>query len=120
MNTNSKGRAGWRALVLWFAACGVVLAQGNSIESFDVSQQAGKVVVRITTKEALKAPPPSFTVASARASSTGPSTRGTRPTGAFTARRSSSRGSSRSRGRRAPRRSSTAPTWTTWAITGRA
>jgi type IV pilus assembly protein PilQ len=63
MNTNNIARAAWRALVLWFAACGVALAQGNSIESFDVSQQAGKVVVRITTKEALKAPPPSFTVA---------------------------------------------------------
>ena len=63
MNFNNIARAGWRALVLWLAACGVVFAQTNNIESFDVSQQGGKVVVRITTREALKAPPPSFTVA---------------------------------------------------------
>ncbi|HET9736221.1 MAG TPA: AMIN domain-containing protein, partial [Burkholderiales bacterium] len=63
MNINDMARAGWRALVLWLAVCGAALAQGNSIEAFDVSQQAGKVVVRITTREALKAPPPSFTVA---------------------------------------------------------
>jgi type IV pilus assembly protein PilQ len=56
-------RAGWRALFLWLAACGIALAQGNSIEAFDVSQQGGKVVVRITTKEPLQVPPPSFTVA---------------------------------------------------------
>ena len=63
MNFNNIARAGWRALVLWLAACGVVFAQTNNIESFDVSQQGGKVVVRITTREPLKAPPPSFTVA---------------------------------------------------------
>jgi type IV pilus assembly protein PilQ len=57
-------RAGWRALVLWLAACGIAHAQANSIEAFDVSQQGGKVVVRITTKEPLKTPPPNFTVAS--------------------------------------------------------
>jgi type IV pilus assembly protein PilQ len=63
MNVNQTVRAGWRALLLWLAACGAAFAQANSIEAFDVSQQAGKVVVRITTKEPLKAPPPSFTVA---------------------------------------------------------
>jgi type IV pilus assembly protein PilQ len=63
MNVNHVVRAGWRALLLWLAACGAAFAQANSIEAFDVSQQAGKVVVRITTKEPLKAPPPSFTVA---------------------------------------------------------
>jgi type IV pilus assembly protein PilQ len=63
MNFNNIARAGWRALVLWLAACGIAFAQSNSIEAFDVSQQTGKVVVRITTREALKAPPPSFTVA---------------------------------------------------------
>ena len=63
MNVNHIVRAGWRALLLWLAVCGAAFAQANSIEAFDVSQQAGKVVVRITTKEALKAPPPSFTVA---------------------------------------------------------
>ncbi|HEX9182901.1 MAG TPA: AMIN domain-containing protein, partial [Burkholderiales bacterium] len=63
MNVKYTVRAGWRALLLWLAACGAAFAQANSIEAFDVSQQAGKVVVRITTKEALKTPPPSFTVA---------------------------------------------------------
>jgi type IV pilus assembly protein PilQ len=63
MKFNNIARAGWCALVLWLAACGVVFAQTNNIESFDVSQQGGKVVVRITTREPLKAPPPSFTVA---------------------------------------------------------
>ncbi|HEX7053949.1 MAG TPA: type IV pilus secretin PilQ [Burkholderiales bacterium] len=48
---------------LWLAATGVALAQANSIESFDVSQQAGKIIVRITTKEPLGAVPPNFSVA---------------------------------------------------------
>ena len=63
MNSTNVLRAGWRALVLWLAACGIALAQGNNIEAFDVTQQGDKVVVRITTKEPLKTPPPSFTVA---------------------------------------------------------
>jgi len=49
---------------LWLAAAGVALAQSNSIEAFDVSQQGGKVVVRITTKEPLRSVPPNFAVAS--------------------------------------------------------
>jgi len=49
---------------LWFAAAGTALAQTNSIEAFDVSQQGGKVVVRITTKEPLRSVPPNFAVAS--------------------------------------------------------
>ncbi|MGH8686991.1 MAG: type IV pilus secretin PilQ [Burkholderiales bacterium] len=53
----------WRALVLLIAGTGVALAQSNSIEAFDVSQQGGKVILRITTREPLKAPPASFTVA---------------------------------------------------------
>jgi type IV pilus assembly protein PilQ len=48
---------------LWLAAAGAALAQGNSIESFDVSQQGGKILVRITTKEALASVPPNFAVA---------------------------------------------------------
>ena len=56
-------RAAWRALVLFVAGTGIALAQSNSIEAFDVSQQGGKVVLRITTREPLKAPPASFTVA---------------------------------------------------------
>ncbi len=50
------------ALALW-AAAGTASAQ-NSIEGFDVSQQGGKVVVRITTKEPLASVPPNFAVAS--------------------------------------------------------
>src|SRR5439155_27326937 len=48
---------------LWLAGAGLAFAQ-NSIESFDVTQQGGKVVVRITTKEPLRSVPPNFTVAS--------------------------------------------------------
>src|SRR5919204_3288107 len=47
---------------LWLAAAGVAFAQANSIESFDVSQQGGKTVVRITTKEPLASVPPNFAV----------------------------------------------------------
>ncbi len=50
-------------LAAGIAWTGLALAQANSIESFDVAQQGGNVVVRITTKEPLKSAPPSFTVA---------------------------------------------------------
>jgi type IV pilus assembly protein PilQ len=53
----------WLVLAALLAASGSALAQTNAIESFDVAQQGGNVVVRITTKEPLKAAPPSFTVA---------------------------------------------------------
>jgi type IV pilus assembly protein PilQ len=45
----------------WFAPA--AHAQSNSIDGFNVSQQGGRIVVRITLKEALKTPPASFTVA---------------------------------------------------------
>src|SRR5712672_1869948 len=51
-------------LGLWLAAAGAAFGQANSIESFDATQQGGKVVVRITTKEPLKSVPPNFAVAS--------------------------------------------------------
>ena len=51
------------ALAAGFTWTGLTLAQSNSIEAFDVAQQGGNIVVRITTKEPLKAAPPSFTVA---------------------------------------------------------
>jgi type IV pilus assembly protein PilQ len=51
-------------LGLSLAAAGAALGQANSIESFDVAQQGGKVVIRITTKEPLKSVPPNFAVAS--------------------------------------------------------
>ena len=50
-------------LALWLLATGSAFAQVNSIEGFDVAQQGGNVVVRITTKEPVKTAPPSFTVA---------------------------------------------------------
>jgi type IV pilus assembly protein PilQ len=47
---------------LWLAGLGLALAQANSIEAFDVTQQGGKTLVRITTKEPLAAVPPNFAV----------------------------------------------------------
>jgi type IV pilus assembly protein PilQ len=52
------------ALALWLSAAGFALAQTNTIEKFEVTEQAGKTVVRITTKEPLRSVPPNFTVAS--------------------------------------------------------
>ena len=49
-------------LMLWLAGVGIALAQANSIEGFNVTQQGGKVVVRITTKNALSSIPPNFAV----------------------------------------------------------
>jgi type IV pilus assembly protein PilQ len=58
---------GLRKLCVMLAAglvwTGAVFAQGNSIEAFDVAQQGGNIVVRITTKEPLTSAPASFTVA---------------------------------------------------------
>ncbi|MBI4123888.1 MAG: type IV pilus secretin PilQ [Betaproteobacteria bacterium] len=56
-------------LALWLAGTGLALAQANgaaanSIEALDVTQQGGKVVVRITTKEPLRSVPPNFAIAS--------------------------------------------------------
>src|SRR5688572_12648055 len=55
--------------VMFLSVCGLALApataaaQGNSIDNFQVTQQAGKTVVRITTKEPLRSVPPNFSVA---------------------------------------------------------
>ena len=49
---------------LWLAGMSLALAQTNSIESFEVTQQGGKTVVRVTTKEPLRSVPPNFAVAS--------------------------------------------------------
>ena len=46
------------AVALWLLGIGLAWAQSNSIESFDVSEQGGKVVVRVTTKEPLRSVPP--------------------------------------------------------------
>ncbi len=48
---------------LWLAGLGIALAQANSIEGFEVTQQGGKTVVRVTTKEPLRSVPPNFAVA---------------------------------------------------------
>jgi type IV pilus assembly protein PilQ len=48
---------------LWLLASGIAFAQANSIEGFEVAQQGGNVVVRITTREPVKSAPASFTVA---------------------------------------------------------
>jgi type IV pilus assembly protein PilQ len=50
------------ALLLWLAGVGVALAQANSIEAFEVTQQGGKVVVRVTTREPLTSVPPNFAI----------------------------------------------------------
>ncbi|MGH8736372.1 MAG: type IV pilus secretin PilQ [Burkholderiales bacterium] len=49
-------------LALWLAGAGAALAQVNSIEAFNVTQQDSKTIVRVTTKEALKSVPPNFAV----------------------------------------------------------
>ena len=52
-----------RVLLTWIAGLGIAFAQSNSIESFDVSPQDGKVVVKIVTTQPLGSVPPNFTVA---------------------------------------------------------
>jgi type IV pilus assembly protein PilQ len=51
------------SLALWLAGAAPAVAQTNSIEALDVSQQAGKIVVRVTTKEPLRSVPPNFAIA---------------------------------------------------------
>jgi len=64
MTATPYGFALWLA-ALWLAWGGALAqTQSNSIEKFEVAEQAGKVVVRITTKEPLRSVPPNFAVAS--------------------------------------------------------
>ena len=63
MKTTKAFYAAFCGMTLWFAWMGAALAQTNSIEQFNVTQQGGKIVVRITTKEPLKGVPPNFAVA---------------------------------------------------------
>ncbi|MDH4188894.1 MAG: type IV pilus secretin PilQ [Betaproteobacteria bacterium] len=58
-----KPRTVLQVLAVWVCAHGIALAQSNSIESFNVTQQGDKVVVRISTKEPLNGVPPSFATA---------------------------------------------------------
>src|SRR5688572_30065757 len=51
-------------LALWLAGAASAAAQTNAIESVDVTQQGGKTVVRVTTRDPLKSVPPNFAVAS--------------------------------------------------------
>ena len=45
------------------AATARAQAPANTIEGFEVTQQSGKTIIRITTKEALRSVPPNFAVA---------------------------------------------------------
>jgi type IV pilus assembly protein PilQ len=64
MNTKATPRIA--AALVWLAAAALFATSAraqNSIDSFDVRQEAGKTVVRVTTKEPLKSVPPNFSVA---------------------------------------------------------
>jgi type IV pilus assembly protein PilQ len=61
---NTRAMTVIHALLLWLAGLGLCAAQGNSIDRFEVSQEAGRTVVRVTTKEPLRNVPPNFSVAS--------------------------------------------------------
>jgi len=56
------GVIGVLTATLW-AVLATAQTPPNSVEAFNVSQQSGKVIVKLTLKEALKTPPGSFTVA---------------------------------------------------------
>jgi len=59
-----KIRTALFTLAFWLGGIGIAAAQAvNSIESFDVTEQGGKVIVRITTKSPLDSVPPNFSVA---------------------------------------------------------
>jgi type IV pilus assembly protein PilQ len=60
---NTKALTIVHAFLLWLAGLGICAAQGNSIDNFQVSQERGKTVVRVTTKDPLKSVPPNFSVA---------------------------------------------------------
>ncbi|HEX2334735.1 MAG TPA: type IV pilus secretin PilQ [Burkholderiales bacterium] len=61
---NTKATTIIQAFLLWLAGLGLCAAQTNSIDKFQVGQEAGRTVVRITTKEPLKSVPANFSVAS--------------------------------------------------------
>src|ERR1051326_2231136 len=50
--------------LFWLACAATARAQApaNAIEGFEVTQQGGKTIVRITTKEPLRSAPPNFAV----------------------------------------------------------
>jgi type IV pilus assembly protein PilQ len=53
----------WLAAAITWLAAAAAAAQTNSIDAFNVASQGGRVIVRLTMKEPLAAPPASFTVA---------------------------------------------------------
>ena len=48
------------AAAIW-ALAAVAQAQTNSLDALNVAAQGGRVIVRVTTKQPLAAPPASFT-----------------------------------------------------------
>jgi len=56
------GVFGFLTASLW-AAAALAQAPLNSVEAFNVSQQSGKVIIKLTLKSPLKSPPGSFTIA---------------------------------------------------------
>ena len=56
------GVIGFLTASLW-AVLGMAQTPPNSVEAFNVSQQSGKVIIKLTLKEPLKSAPGSFTVA---------------------------------------------------------
>jgi len=59
-----KIRTALFTLALWLAGIGIAAAQANNaIESFNVTEQGGKIIVRVTTKSPLDSVPPNFSVA---------------------------------------------------------
>ena len=64
LNFSARARCALFAAALWLSGTGAALAQANSIETFNVTQQGGKITVRVQTKQPLNGMPPSFTVAS--------------------------------------------------------
>src|SRR5512145_2252411 len=61
---NTKATTLIKVCLLWLAGLGLCAAQTNSIDRFQVGQEAGRTVVRVTTKQPLKNVPPNFSVAS--------------------------------------------------------
>ena len=59
---NILGVFGFLTASLW-AVAALAQTPPNSVEAFNVSRQSGKVIVKLTLKEALKSQPGSFTVA---------------------------------------------------------
>jgi type IV pilus assembly protein PilQ len=62
MSTLRMLRTPFSVLALWLAGLGLALAQPNSIDALNVSQEGGKILVTVTTHSPLTSAPPSFSV----------------------------------------------------------